>query len=100
MNIHMKITKMTEQIKVTFFNKSFEYSEYDKFNLFIKGIFNDMITKTVFPDIKKRLVAFFKDAKAALTQDYHQGTVDEYIEKLSGYQNKVLCNKLRKNNKR
>lgn len=87
---YMKIIKNNDNIIITFVNNLVDYKEYGKFNIFIKNIFDDDRSKIKSSDIKDKLVKFFKEAEMVLSEEYHQVTVDEYVERLNHSKKKVL----------
>lgn len=90
MKKYMIIKKENNTIKIIFINKNLNCLEYDKFGVFIKNIFEDGRSKIKFTDIKPKLIKFFKEAKIALLEDYHQVTIDEHIARMECSEKKVL----------
>lgn len=81
MHKYMVIEKIDLNIKITFVNKLKE-REYniERFRIFIKNIGPDPRSKIEDFNTKIRLANFFKDCIETLTEEYHQITIDEFIE--------------------
>ena len=84
-------------IKVIFYNLLFEKDYYpeEKFRVFIKNIGPDPRSKIDDYDFKCRIIRFFRDCKETLLEEYHQITMDEYLEILN-YSQDQCRNKVKK----
>ena len=79
---YVLIENCHEIFKITFINK-LEYTQYcfDKFRAFIKNIGPDCRSKITDFSIKLRLVDFFRDIENTLLEEFHQISIEEYIQK-------------------
>lgn len=81
---YLEIKKEEKNIKIIFHNTI--SNSYDKFNVFIKNIFNDSRSK-MHSDIKAKLCRLFYELEEILTNENHQYTLDEYYELLKSKNN-------------
>lgn len=78
---YMVIKQEDEKYKFIFFNtKNKENYDYYNFGVFIKNILPDARSKISDFSIKLRLVDFFRNVQTNLLDEYHQITLDEYLE--------------------
>lgn len=80
---YMEIKKEEASITVKIFNKMANDKDYDyieKWRVFIKNIGADPRSKIEDNNIKYNLVRFFREAEAICFEEYHQITMDEYLE--------------------
>ena len=75
----MIIKRYDDTIKIEFVNKT-KCCDYNKYNIFIKNIFDDYRSKIKNKETKKRLIKFLRDCEKNLLEEYHQITIDEYVE--------------------
>lgn len=89
---YMLIRKEGYSIKIIFKNllseEDYDPTEYlaAYFRVFIKNIGPDARSKIEDYDIKVRIVNFLRDCGESLLEEYHQITIDEYLETLHYYQ--------------
>lgn len=82
---YMLIRKENHYIKIIFKNLLSEddYEVEEKFRIFIKNIGPDPRSKIDNYNFKCRIVNFLRDCEKTLLEEYHQITIDEYIEILN-----------------
>ena len=80
-NKYLVIKKENDIYKFIFIN-NLEKNDYesDKFRVFIKNIGPDCRSKIIDFSIKKRIVYFFRELENILLEEYHQITLEEYLE--------------------
>lgn len=83
MKKYMVIKKDNNIIKVFIINTKIVGYDIGKFNVFIKNIGPDARSKIENYDTKIRLIKFFRDCENTLLEEYHQITMDEYIETMN-----------------
>lgn len=66
-----------------FYKKSEEY--FSKFRIFIKNIGPDPRSKIDNYNNKIRIIQLFRNLEETILEEYHQITIDEYLEKLNYY---------------
>ncbi len=81
---YLEIKREENNIKIIFHNNI--SNSYDKFNIFIKNIFNDGRSK-MSSDVKSKLCKFFFELEEILQNKNHQYTLDEYYELLKSKNN-------------
>lgn len=94
---YMLVRKENYCIKIIFENllSEEEYDMEDKFRIFIKNIGPDARSKIDDYSFKCRIIDFLRDCKTTLLEEYHQITIDEYIETLNYLQDQQK-NKIKK----
>lgn len=95
---YLEIKREENNIKIIFHNNI--SNSYDKFNIFIKNIFNDGRSK-MSNDVKSKLCKLFFELEEILQNKNHQYTLDEYYELLKSKNNikednpfikRLICN--------
>lgn len=95
---YLEIKREENNIKIIFHNNI--SNSYDKFNIFIKNIFNDGRSKMP-SDVKSKLCKLFFELEEILQNKNHQYTLDEYYELLKSKNNikednpfikRLICN--------
>ena len=81
---YLEIKREENNIKIIFHNNI--SNSYDKFNIFIKNIFNDGRSK-MSSDVKSKLCKLFFELEEILQNKNHQYTLDEYYELLKSKNN-------------
>ena len=81
---YLEIKREENNIKIIFHNNI--SNSYDKFNIFIKNIFNDGRSK-MSSDVKSKLCKLFLELEEILQNKNHQYTLDEYYELLKSKNN-------------
>ena len=81
---YLEINREENNIKIIFHNNI--SNSYDKFNIFIKNIFNDGRSK-MSSDVKSKLCKLFFELEEILQNKNHQYTLDEYYELLKSKNN-------------
>ena len=79
---YMLIHRKEDKIYIDFINELKNMSHtINKFHIFIKNIAQDGRSKIDQQqlDTKKRLFEFFNEVEDVLVDDYHQGTIEEYL---------------------
>lgn len=85
---YLTIQKEDYHIQIIFQNDRFyeESEEYfSKFRFFIKNIGPDPRSKIDNYNNKIRIIQLFKNLEETILEEYHQITIDEYLEKLNYY---------------
>ncbi len=81
---YFKISRDEELISLSFVNYIHKYHyDCEKFNYEIKNVMYDLRSKLDYQrtDIKDRLCTLFREATRILTEEYHQVTMEEYMNK-------------------
>ena len=91
MEKYMVIKKDNNIIKVFIINTKIIGYDIGKFNVFIKNIGPDPRSKIDDYKTKIRIIEFLRDCERTLLEEYHQITMDEYIETMNQkrYFNKI-----------
>ena len=78
---YLIIKKADDAYKFIFIN-NLENKRYidEKFRVFIKNVNSDIRSKITDYSIKGRIIEFFKELEEILLEDYHQITLEEYLE--------------------
>lgn len=80
MKKYMTILKEEKTIKIVFVNSLEKRDIVETFRVFIKNIGPDARSKIEDYNTKIRLIEFLRDCRSILTEEYHQVTIDEYME--------------------
>ena len=83
MKKYMVIKKDNNIIKVFIINTKIVGYDIQKFNVFIKNIGPDPRSKIDDYKTKIRIIEFLRDCERTLLEEYHQITMDEYIETMN-----------------
>ena len=89
---YMEIKKEDDDITITFNDtmiKEEDYDPFEKWRVFIKNIAADSRSKIEDDNLKYKLIEFFREVQEIFSSDYHQISIDEYLE-LNKNKEKVL----------
>jgi len=92
MRKYMEIKKDNGIITIKMSNKTVNDKDYDfyhKWYIFIKNIGSDSRSKIEDDNIKYNLINFFRESEELLLSNYHQITMDEYLE-IKKHDEKIL----------
>lgn len=77
---YMVIEEIEDNIKIKFVNNLSGEYDFHRFYVFIKNIGPDPRSKIDDYKTKIRIIEFLRDCENTLLEEYHQITMDEYIE--------------------